>query len=185
MAVLDRDPAQLDAVVATVRAAGGDALAIPPDITDFLPVESAAATVAETFGPIDVWASCDVDSRRTTRMALAYMRTRDHGVVVQIKSGTAPDGDGVTGLAPGKHNRVRLTTVSIPDYGAGLTEIAARTVVSAAEHPERTQYRVGPSRLADGFLDGFDRRELRLSAVTWLAMGIQTWAWKLEQRLRP
>jgi hypothetical protein len=67
-----------------------------------------------------------------------------------------------------------------------LSEIAARTVVFASEHPERTHHRVGPrARLADRFLGSVDRRELRLSAITWLALRTRSWAGRLDERLHP
>lgn len=44
----------LEAVAASVREAGGEALVVPVDVTDLPATEAAAAAARETFGPIDL-----------------------------------------------------------------------------------------------------------------------------------
>jgi NAD(P)-dependent dehydrogenase (short-subunit alcohol dehydrogenase family) len=92
---------------------GGEALAVPTDVSDPDQVEQAAATVERRFGPIDVWvnnAFCSVfsparkmtpaDYRRVTEVtylgfvhgtlaALKRMLPRDRGIIVQVGSALA------------------------------------------------------------------------------------------------
>ena len=100
----------LRAAVSAVEKAGGSALAVPADVADFDAVERAAAQAEERFGPIDVWVNAAFTSvfapfweikpdefRRVTEVsylgfvhgtmaALARMRPRDHGTIVQVGS---------------------------------------------------------------------------------------------------
>jgi len=93
-----------------VTAAGGAAHAITADVADFWQVETAATEVEDVFGPIDVWVNVAFASvfapfaqitpeefRRVTEVsylgfvhgtmaALARMRPRDRGVIVQVGS---------------------------------------------------------------------------------------------------
>jgi NAD(P)-dependent dehydrogenase (short-subunit alcohol dehydrogenase family) len=55
----------LEATRKEVEAAGGRALVLPADVSDWDAVESAAAAVEEAFGPIDVW----INSAMTTVFA--------------------------------------------------------------------------------------------------------------------
>lgn len=108
LGLLARGPAGLEAAAAEVRAAGGTALAIPTDVSDFDAVERAASQVEEHFGPIDAWVNVTFTSlfapftaieadeyRRVTEVsylgyvhgtmaALNRMRPRDSGVIVQV-----------------------------------------------------------------------------------------------------
>src|SRR5690349_21358544 len=45
----------LEAARREVEEAGGRALVLPTDVADWDGVESAASTVEEAFGPIDIW----------------------------------------------------------------------------------------------------------------------------------
>jgi short-subunit dehydrogenase len=96
-----------------VQEAGRAALAIPTDVADSGQVESAASAVESELGPIDVWVNdamtsvfgpfCEIDAQdfkrvtevtylgfvNGTRAALARMRPRDRGVVVQVGSALA------------------------------------------------------------------------------------------------
>lgn len=54
VAVSGRRTDRLDAVVASLRAAGGEALAVPCDVTDEASLEAAVAAVVEAFGGLDV-----------------------------------------------------------------------------------------------------------------------------------
>ncbi|MFC5949047.1 SDR family oxidoreductase [Pseudonocardia lutea] len=114
VAVLARGAAGLKATEEEVRAAGGGrALAIATDVADTAAVEQAARQVEDELGPIDVWVNAafagslaffwdttDEEYRRMTevtyygqvngtRAALARMRPRDHGVIVNVSSAMA------------------------------------------------------------------------------------------------
>ncbi len=108
--LLARGSAGLNAAAGEVRAAGGDALAIPTDVADYGAVDRAAGRIEATFGPIDGWINVAFSSlfapfsaigpdefRRVTEVtylgfvhgtmaALRRMRMRDTGVVVQVGS---------------------------------------------------------------------------------------------------
>ena len=108
VALLARGQAGLDGAAAEVEAAGGRALPIPTDVADFDQVDRAAARAEAELGPIDVWVndamttvfapSWDVkpdEFRRAvevtflgqvwgTRAALARMRPRDRGSIVNV-----------------------------------------------------------------------------------------------------
>jgi NAD(P)-dependent dehydrogenase (short-subunit alcohol dehydrogenase family) len=108
--LIARGQAGLDGAVADVERAGGKALAISTDVADYEQVAGAARQVEEQFGPIDVWVNVAFTSvfapfaeitpeefRRVTEVsylgfvhgtmaALAVMRPRDHGTIVQVGS---------------------------------------------------------------------------------------------------
>ena len=52
--VAGRDSARMEAVVATIRAAGGEAALIELDLTDRASIEEAVTCVVDTFGRIDI-----------------------------------------------------------------------------------------------------------------------------------
>lgn len=113
VALLARGEEGLSAAADEVRAAGGEALAIPTDVTEPEAVDRAAERVERELGPIDVWvndamatvfapfAEIEPDEYRRatevtylgcvwgTRAALRRMRPRDRGVVVQVGSALA------------------------------------------------------------------------------------------------
>lgn len=108
--LLARGQTGLDGAAADVRAAGGEALPIPTDVSDYDAVEQAAQRVEERFGPIDAWINVAFSSvfapfaeikpeefRRVTEIsylgfvygtmvALKRMRPRNSGVIVQVGS---------------------------------------------------------------------------------------------------
>jgi NAD(P)-dependent dehydrogenase (short-subunit alcohol dehydrogenase family) len=116
VALLARGETGLEAAAEEVRAAGGEALAIPTDMADFEQVRAAAERTEATFGPIDVWVNVAFSSifaefvdiepeefRRTTevtylgfvygtKVALERMLPRDHGTIVQTGSALAKRG---------------------------------------------------------------------------------------------
>ncbi|MFW6359568.1 MAG: SDR family oxidoreductase [Chroococcales cyanobacterium] len=103
----------LEAARQEVEEMGGKGLVIPADVSDSDQVEKAAATVEETFGPIDVWVNNAMasilspfmeikleDFKRCTEVtylgyvygtmsALRRMKPRDKGTIVQVGSGLA------------------------------------------------------------------------------------------------
>jgi len=113
VALLARGRAGLDAVAEEVSSTGGVALPLQVDVADAEAVEAAADRVEAELGPIDVWVNVAfagvlapftamdaADYRRVTEVtylgtvhgtmaALRRMRTRDHGVVVQVGSALA------------------------------------------------------------------------------------------------
>ncbi len=110
VALLARGRAGLDGAAADVEKAGGTALAIPTDVADHAQLTAAADHVEATFGPIDVWINVAFTSvfapfheispeefRRVTEVAylgyvygtmvaLARMRPRGRGTIVQVGS---------------------------------------------------------------------------------------------------
>ncbi|HEY2577014.1 MAG TPA: SDR family oxidoreductase [Streptosporangiaceae bacterium] len=110
VALIARGEAGLAGAVADVEQAGGKALALPADVADFTQVDDAASRAEEHFGPIGTWINVAFASvfapfaeitpeefRRVTEVsylgyvhgtmaALARMRPRDHGTIVQVGS---------------------------------------------------------------------------------------------------
>jgi NAD(P)-dependent dehydrogenase (short-subunit alcohol dehydrogenase family) len=108
--LIARGEAGLEAAARDVQRAGGTALAIETDVADFTQADAAAQQIEETLGPIDVWVNVAFTSvfapfweitpeefRRVTEVsylgfvhgtmaALARMRPRDRGVIVQVGS---------------------------------------------------------------------------------------------------
>jgi NAD(P)-dependent dehydrogenase (short-subunit alcohol dehydrogenase family) len=108
--LIARGQAGLDAAATDVRHSGGTALALPADVADYQQVDDAARQVEEAFGPIDVWVNAAFTSvfasfadltpeefRRVTEVsylgfvhgtmaALARMRPRNRGTIVQVGS---------------------------------------------------------------------------------------------------
>jgi NAD(P)-dependent dehydrogenase (short-subunit alcohol dehydrogenase family) len=108
--LIARGEAGLDGAVRDVEDAGGKALAVATDVADYLQVTAAARQIEEHFGPIDVWINVAFTSvfapfaeiaadefRRVTEVsylgfvhgtmaALALMRPRDRGTIVQVGS---------------------------------------------------------------------------------------------------
>ncbi|AKK26953.1 SDR family oxidoreductase [Mycobacterium sp. EPa45] len=210
VALLARGRAGLQGAVDDVEAGGGTALALPTDVADFKQVDAAATTVEETFGPIDVWVNVAFTSvfapfteiepdefRRVTEVsylgfvygtmaALARMRPRDAGTVVQVGSALGARAiplqsaycgakHGINGFTESVrtellHNCsnvhitvVQMPAVNTPQFSWVLSrlprhpqpvppiyqpEVAARSIVRAAEHPRRKQYWVGASTAA-------------------------------------
>jgi NAD(P)-dependent dehydrogenase (short-subunit alcohol dehydrogenase family) len=110
VALIARGRAGLDGAVRDVERSGGTALAVPADVADFALLDRAATEIEDAFGPIDVWVNVAFASvfapfaetapeefRRVTEVtylgfvhgtmaALARMRPRDHGAIVQVGS---------------------------------------------------------------------------------------------------
>jgi len=110
IALLARGRKGLEATAREVEQAGGQALVLSVDVSEYDQVEAAAASVEDAFGEIDVWVNdamvtlyaefLDIEpdefKRATdvsylgmvwgTRAALKRMRPRDHGSIVQVCS---------------------------------------------------------------------------------------------------
>jgi len=113
VALLARGDKGLAAAASDVVQAGGEALALPVDVSDPAAVEDSAAQAEKAFGALDVWVNnaftgvfapfMEIDAeefRRVTevtylgyvhgtRAALRRMLPRDHGAVVQVGSALA------------------------------------------------------------------------------------------------
>ncbi|MGI8578828.1 MAG: SDR family oxidoreductase [Nocardioidaceae bacterium] len=113
VALLARGDLGLAGAAAEVREAGGKTLTIPTDMADPDAVESAAATVEQELGPIDVWVNVAFTSvfapfdevqpseyKRVTEVnylgyvyatmaVLKRMKARDAGTIVQVGSALA------------------------------------------------------------------------------------------------
>jgi NAD(P)-dependent dehydrogenase (short-subunit alcohol dehydrogenase family) len=111
--LLARGPERLEAARREVEAAGGKALALTTDVAEHKQVESAAQTIEDTFGPIDIWINNAMVSvfspiiqmepqefRRVTDVtylgsvygtlaALRRMLPRDSGHIIQVGSALA------------------------------------------------------------------------------------------------
>jgi NAD(P)-dependent dehydrogenase (short-subunit alcohol dehydrogenase family) len=108
--LLARGEAGLEAAAKEVGAAGGRAVVVPTDVSQFDQVDAAARRVEEELGPIDVWVNDAMttvfaptwevqpaDFQRAvevtflgqvwgTMAALSRMRPRDHGTIVNVGS---------------------------------------------------------------------------------------------------
>jgi short-subunit dehydrogenase len=108
--LLARGREALEEVVKEVEALGGQAIALPTDVSDHAQVEAAAVAVEERFGDIDVWVNDAMatvfaqfvhlepeEYKRATEVtylgavygtmvALSRMKPRDHGTIVQVGS---------------------------------------------------------------------------------------------------
>jgi NAD(P)-dependent dehydrogenase (short-subunit alcohol dehydrogenase family) len=137
VAVLARGQAGLDAAVAEVTGAGGRGLGIVTDVAAKAEVESAADRVEHELGEIDVWInvafvgalrfSWDTDPdvfRRITEVtyygqvhgtlaALARMRPRDRGVILQVGSALALRGIPLQSAYCGAKHAMRGYTESV------------------------------------------------------------------------
>ncbi|WP_205698162.1 SDR family oxidoreductase [Conexibacter sp. SYSU D00693] len=110
VALIARSTVQLEATAQEVRAAGGTPLVLPCDVADAGAVEAAAQRAEDELGPIDVWVNGAMTAvlKRVhettpeefarvaqvnylgavhgTLAALARMRPRDRGTIVQVGS---------------------------------------------------------------------------------------------------
>jgi NAD(P)-dependent dehydrogenase (short-subunit alcohol dehydrogenase family) len=108
--LIARGQAGLDGAAADVTDSGGRALAIPADVADYAQLDKAATEIEAAFGPIDVWINVAFTSvfapftditaeefQRVTEVsylgfvygtmvALARMRPRNAGTIVQVGS---------------------------------------------------------------------------------------------------
>jgi NAD(P)-dependent dehydrogenase (short-subunit alcohol dehydrogenase family) len=110
VALIARGEAGLRGAADAVQALGGEALVLPADVADFEAVDQAAGRAEAELGPIDVWVNVAFTSvfapfteitpaefRRVTEVsylgyvhgtmaALARMKPRDRGTIVQVGS---------------------------------------------------------------------------------------------------
>jgi short-subunit dehydrogenase len=108
--LISRGRESLEAAAEEVRSLGGQALVVPADVAEHEEVETAASTIEERFGPIDVWVNDAMatvfapvvqtdaaEYKRATEVtylgtvdgtmaALRRMAERDAGTIVQVGS---------------------------------------------------------------------------------------------------
>jgi NAD(P)-dependent dehydrogenase (short-subunit alcohol dehydrogenase family) len=113
VALLSREPGRLQAARRDIEAAGGQALVLPTDVADPRAVFAALDRVLETWGGIDAWINCAMatvvgpieqlapeDFKRVvevtllgyvygTQAALAAMKSRNRGAIIQVGSALA------------------------------------------------------------------------------------------------
>jgi short-subunit dehydrogenase len=137
IALLARNEEALEAAAVEVRSAGGTALVVPTDVADHEQVEAAADRAERELGPIDVWVNDAMasvfgrvreiepkDFRRVTEVtylgtvygtmaALARMRPRDHGAIVQVGSALACRGIPLQSAYCGSKHAIKGFTESL------------------------------------------------------------------------
>jgi NAD(P)-dependent dehydrogenase (short-subunit alcohol dehydrogenase family) len=137
VALLARNEDGLEGAAREVREAGGRALPIPTDVADAAQVEAAAERVTRELGDIDVWVNDAMatilapfwevepdEFRRTTEVtylgqvygtmaALARMRPRDRGTIVQVGSALAYRGIPLQSAYCGAKHAIRGFTDSL------------------------------------------------------------------------
>ncbi|WP_160133698.1 SDR family oxidoreductase [Halococcus salsus] len=135
--LLARGEDGLDATKADVEEAGGEALAVPTDVTEHEAVEDAADEIENEFGPIDVWINdamttvfaefLDVDPEEYNRVtevtylgavngsraALSRMVPRDEGKLVQVGSAMSYRGIPLQSAYSGSKFAIRGMTESL------------------------------------------------------------------------
>lgn len=113
VALLARDPQGLEDTRAQIALRGGHALALPVDMADAQAVQAAADACEQQLGPIDIWVNnamttvfsavselmpeevrrvnevCYLGYVHGTMAALARMRDRGQGTIIQVSSGLA------------------------------------------------------------------------------------------------
>jgi len=167
--LLARNPEALDAAVKECRMVGGEAVAIPTDVSDAEAVERAAAEVEERFGPIDVWvnnAMVSVFSPVKEMEASDYRRVTEvtylgfvHGTLAALRR-----------MLPRQGGKGRGTIVQI---GSALSyrSIPLQSAYCACKHA------------INGFTDSLrcelhhDRSEVRLTTVQMPAMNTIQFDW--------
>ena len=137
VALIARDAAALEDVRSEIEDCGSTALAIPCDVSDAEAVDQAAGRVEEELGPIAVWVNCAMvtvfspvwrmtakEFRRVTEVtylgfvhgtmaALACMRPRNGGVIIQVGSSLAYRGIPLQSAYCGAKHAIRGFTDSL------------------------------------------------------------------------
>jgi NAD(P)-dependent dehydrogenase (short-subunit alcohol dehydrogenase family) len=137
IALLARNTDALAAAAEEVRRAGGTPLVIPTDVSDHEQVDAAAERAEAELGPIDVWVNDAMasvfgrvreidpqDFRRVTEVtylgvvygtmaALARMRPRDRGAIVQVGSALAYRGIPLQSAYCGSKHAIKGFTESL------------------------------------------------------------------------
>jgi NAD(P)-dependent dehydrogenase (short-subunit alcohol dehydrogenase family) len=198
----------LDAAVGEARAAGVPAVGVDADVADPDAVEDAASRVEAELGPIDVWVNdamvsvfgrfweiAPQDFKRVTevtylgyvngtRAALARMRPRDRGVIVQVGSALAYRGIPLQSAYCGaKHaiqgfcdslrselidegSAVRIVEVHLPALNTPQFDWV-KTLLPRRAQPVAPIYQPEVAARAIVWAAEHPRREVRVGGSTW------------------
>ncbi|HVS66498.1 MAG TPA: SDR family oxidoreductase [Thermoanaerobaculia bacterium] len=215
----------LEGAAEEVRTAGGEALVLPLDVADAEAVERATQRVEDELGPIDVWVNDAMvtvlapvhelsaeDVRRVTEVtylgavngtlaALARMRPRDHGTIVQVGSALAYRAIPLQAAYCGaKHalrgftdalrcellhdgSRVHVTSVHLPALDTPQFSWCKTTL---SNHPQPVPPIFEPEVAAEGvhFAAGRRRREVWVGGPTvWTILGNRLAPWFADRYL--
>jgi NAD(P)-dependent dehydrogenase (short-subunit alcohol dehydrogenase family) len=207
VALVARGEESLDGAARDVTRAGGEPLIVPTDVADPEQVEAAADRAEGELGPIDVWVNdamatvfspfveiepdeFDRSTRVTylgavwgTRSALRRMRSRDHGVIVQVGSALAYRGIHLQSSYCGaKHamkgftesvrtelmhegSRVHVTMVQLPALNTPQFEIG-RTKLDRHPQPVPPIYQPEVAARAIVWASEHRRREIHVGGAT-------------------
>jgi NAD(P)-dependent dehydrogenase (short-subunit alcohol dehydrogenase family) len=207
VALVARGEESLDGAARDVTRAGGEPLIVPTDVADPEQVEAAADRAEGELGPIDVWVNdamatvfspfveiepdeFDRSTRVTylgavwgTRSALRRMRSRDHGVIVQVGSALAYRGIPLQSSYCGaKHamkgftesvrtelmhegSRVHVTMVQLPALNTPQFEIG-RTKLDRHPQPVPPIYQPEVAARAIVWASEHRRREIHVGGAT-------------------
>jgi short-subunit dehydrogenase len=135
--LIARDQAALDEVRAEIESMGGTAHGVAADVSDAAAVQEAAGELVRQFGPIDIWINDAMvtvfspvsqispdEFRRVTEVtylgfvhgtmaALAHMRPRNRGTIVQVGSALAYRGIPLQAAYCGAKHAIRGFTSSL------------------------------------------------------------------------
>jgi NAD(P)-dependent dehydrogenase (short-subunit alcohol dehydrogenase family) len=207
VALVARGEESLDGAARDIIRAGGEPLIVPTDVADPEQVEAAADRAEGELGPIDVWVNdamatvfspfveiepdeFDRSTRVTylgavwgTRSALRRMRSRDHGVIVQVGSALAYRGIPLQSSYCGaKHamkgftesvrtelmhegSRVHVTMVQLPALNTPQFEIG-RTKLDRHPQPVPPIYQPEVAARAIVWASEHRRREIHVGGAT-------------------
>jgi NAD(P)-dependent dehydrogenase (short-subunit alcohol dehydrogenase family) len=207
VALVARGEESLDGAARDITRAGGEPLIVPTDVADPEQVEAAADRAEGELGPIDVWVNdamatvfspfveiepdeFDRSTRVTylgavwgTRSALRRMRSRDHGVIVQVGSALAYRGIPLQSSYCGaKHamkgftesvrtelmhegSRVHVTMVQLPALNTPQFEIG-RTKLDRHPQPVPPIYQPEVAARAIVWASEHRRREIHVGGAT-------------------
>ncbi|WP_353848863.1 SDR family oxidoreductase [Arthrobacter sp.] len=134
--LLARGQAGLDGAKADVEQAGGEALAIPTDVSDYDQVEAAAAAVEEAFGPIDIWVNvaftCTGVPQHPPAVCLLRRQARDQRLhVLRAHRAAAREEQGA-------HHRGANARREHPAVLLGALQAAEPSATGAADLPARS-----------------------------------------------
>ncbi|HWB67162.1 MAG TPA: SDR family oxidoreductase [Mycobacteriales bacterium] len=222
VAILARGQAGLDAAAREVKDAGGATLPIAVDVADPAAVDAAADRVERELGEIDVWVNVafvgalrffwdtdDATYRRITevtyfgqvngtRAALARMRPRDRGVIVQVGSALAFRGiplqaaycgakHAVKGFTESvitelKHERSRVRVCMVQLPGVNTTQFTWNdNAFASSPRPVAPVFQPEPAARAVRFLAEHPRRNLWVGVSTaYTILGNRVAPWLLD-----
>jgi NAD(P)-dependent dehydrogenase (short-subunit alcohol dehydrogenase family) len=197
-----RSAGYVEGLAADLRESGGDALAVPTDITDRTAVEEGFAAVRGAFGPVDVlvnhasgapWSGVDVDpaaferslrvgpvgSLHCTQEAVGDMRETGGGTVIFTGATSAVRGrDGALGFSAAKFATRGMAQSLARELGPAGIHVAHVVVDGQILTPSVRE--TDPDRPEEAFLDPD-----AIAESYWHLVEQDQSAWTLELDLRP